>query len=173
MRATTNRIFVVVALTASMVGFSLRPAAAQNFLNVGVRIGVKLGGGLTVGGELSYGAWRGAFAGVAAGIDYTFAGGFRDNILRLYADLEGGLIAVGMAFGGSVLFTDGRLRLGRQGSIFAGWPVDTADPDRWTLMMAYYRALKITGDSHTVKDIGLFFKSSYPVGEGNYDFSLE
>ena len=137
------------------------------FLNPGIRIGYTFGRGLTFGVELSLGVNAVLIAGAATGIDYTIGSG--GNVFRFYLEGELGFLLAGVGFGGSLFVNKGKVFWGRQTTLFAGWPIDTYNDDRWTLIVPYYRITKQIGsESKSVKEFGTLFKYSYPIGKGNY-----
>ena len=137
------------------------------FLNPGVRIGYSFGRGITIGVELSVGVNIGFIAGVATGIDYTIGSG-RD-VFRFYLEGELGLALAGIGFGGSLFVDKANVFWGRQVTIFGGWPINTSNDDRWTLLIPYYRvSKKIGSESKFINELGTLYKYSYPIGRGNY-----
>lgn len=136
------------------------------FLNPGIRVGYTFGSGFTVGFEMSIGVYNGAFAGASAGIDYTIGDDLNGNIFRVYLDAEAGLLLAGVGFGGALVLDDGEIDLGPQTTVFASWPVDSWDPDLYKIVVPYYRVTKAHG--RTLKELGTFYKYSYPIGKGNY-----
>lgn len=168
-----NRSSVICfALLLAMLSPFVDAAFAQEqdvdygFLNPGIRIGYTFGGGLTVGFEISAGAYNGIFGGAAAGIDYTVWPG-RGNLVRLYLEGEIGLILAGVGFGGALLVQDGETSFGRQTTVFGSWPTDWSDANRYEIIVPYYRVTRDKNVWH--KELGFMYKYSYPIGKGNYD----
>ncbi len=165
-------LFWAMVLVGHLIPSS--PLTAQDndvdfgFLNPGIKLAYAFGGGITVGAEVSIGAWNGLFAGAAVGIDYTFGGSDKDGMLRAYLEGEAGFILAGLGFGGSILLDEGEIRLGRQINVFASWPVDWDDADLYRIAMLHYQ-FTTWGQGKSAKELGMFYKWSYPIGKGNYN----